>query len=623
MEYQNSGRSLQKNHGNAIPRHIIAFDTETLPEPCGTSGKRFRHRFRLGCAISGQYRRGGIGSKVVTRLQCCDDFWALVEGLSGAKHTLWVVAHNALFDLITIGMPAKVSSGEYVLRAPRSTRKSIADGEDKRIGGGIACLESPPFILTLECVKTGGRIAFVDTMNWFRSTLAELGESVSLAKLDMPRFDECDDCWYQYCQRDTEIVFKAFTDLIRWQRENNLGVFRYTAASQAMGGFRHRFMPCEIHYHDNTEVKRLERDGFIGGRTECFRIGHIDGDVYQLDVNSLYPSVMQCGLFPRRLNVFELDPTPKPLPDLGGWQRCVAEVDIETDKPIYPFRTEDVTIYPTGSFRTVLSGVELDHAVRAGHAKTVGRWAKYKLAPLFKTYVTELWQMRSNYKTASNIAYADFCKIMLNSLFGKFAQRPIKWVLQPDRIECLDWHQWCELDWETKRPIMYRCIGGNVYCENQQEEREDTLIAISAFVASAARVVMNQYREIAGVKNVYYQGVDGLLVSRNGYDRLLAYGSIDDNAIGKLRLQRRTNDCHIYNCSDYRIGTIATIAGRTKPTAMASYSDMGQRRFSGPEALFSPGTDKAIYERIVEWRRKGEYRKGDVMADGWVEPFIL
>ena len=623
MEYQTSGRELQRNHGNAMPRYIVSLDCETLPEPCTSSGRKFRHRFRLGCVVSGQFRRGGIGSYRVANITDTAQFWELLTSLTAPKRTIWVVCTNALFDLVTVGMPAEVSTGRYVPDSPRAKRSQPNGAEDTKSDNPLICLESPPLILGLRCKATQGRVVFVDTMNWLKASVSELGKAVGLEKLPMPKFSESDETWAKYCQRDAEITFKAFTDLVMWSKSNDFGVFRYTAASQAMGAFRHRFMPTKIHFHDNKAVKCLEREGFMGGRVECFYVGRIDGSVYALDANSLYPSVMQQGLFPRRLNVYDLSDEQKPLPDLGGWQRCIAEVDVDTDKPLYPMRENGITIYPVGCFRTILAGVELEHAVQCGHVKSIGRWAKYKLAPLFTSFCDELWNMRYAYKLAGNEAYANCTKSMLNSLFGKFAQRPIKWVHCDKRIECLDWCQWVELDWETKKPIMYRSIGGYVQKQNQETERDDTLIAISAFIAAAARVKMNQYREIAGLKNVYYQGVDGLLVNQTGKDRLDSYGAISDTELGKLRIQKVTDSLQIYNCADYTFGTTKVIAGRPSRAVTLNDGTEQLRKFSGQDALFAPKNERAIYEKIVEWTRKGTYRKGNVEQSGWVEPFMM
>lgn len=606
-----------------MPRYIIALDTETKPEFTNYRNRKFRHRFRLGVTVSGQYRRGKVGSRTISTFSDREKFWDILRSLTHHRHTVWCVCTNALFDLVTIGMPDKVSIGEYTLDSPRGKRTKGSNCESVKQQSPLVCLESPPFILGLRCVATEGRVVFVDTLNWFKSSVEELGMSVGLDKLSIPDFSASDKIWSEYCQRDAEITFESFVSLIKWSKSNDLGVFRYTAASQSMGAFRHRHMPCEIHYHDNAAVKFLERESFIGGRIECFRIGAISEKVYQVDANSLYPSVMVHGLYPRRLNVFDLDTTPKPLPDIGGWQRCVAEVDIETDKPLYPLRQDDITLYPTGCFRTVLAGVELDNAIRAGHIKTVGRWSKYKLAPLFTSFVSELWEMRSRYKLDGNKAYENCCKSILNSLFGKFAQRPIKWVQCEDRSECLDWLQWCELDFVSRKPVMYRSIGGYVYKQNHETERPDTLVAISSFIAAAARVKMNQYREIAGIKNVYYQGVDGLLINQSGYDRLCAYGSVSDDELGKLRLQKVADILQIYNCADYQIGSDKVIAGRPGKIVTGLDGKEERRKFSSLQSLFCGPEQHYIYETAAEWTRRGEYRKGTIGNDGWITPHQL
>jgi len=47
---------------------------------------------------------------------------------------------------------------------------------------------------------------------------------------------------------------------------------------------------------------KLEREGYNGGRNECFYIGTLNSQkYYKLDVNSMYPYVMQNNKYPVEL----------------------------------------------------------------------------------------------------------------------------------------------------------------------------------------------------------------------------------------------------------------------------------------------------------------------------------
>lgn len=620
---QRTGHRMKPNDASYLPGRIIAFDTETRPQVSAANNASRDHNFRLGHIISGHYRRGKFSNRQSLAFTDPLSLWNYIDSQSGRRNTLWVVAHSALFDLVVCGLREHFESGRYSLDAPRSPRQKDENGNDQASERSLLALDGPPFIVCLRCNSTGGRIMFVDTLNWFRSSLSDIGTSLELPKLKFPEFSDDDEVWAEYCGRDAEICFQAFCNLIEWHRDNDLGVFRYTAASQAMGCYRHRFATTPIYFHDNAECKILERKGFFGGRTECYRIGGISEPVYQVDVNSLYPSVMRSSHYPYILDAFEGDDIPRDIPPAIDWSACVAEVDLIDPPPIYPFRADDITVYPRGSFRTTLCGPELQHAITSGHVATIGRYAVYKTAELFTPFVDFFWNLRSKYKAEGNTVYADLAKIILNSLFGKFAQRSYRWEECENRIGGLHLTQWSEWNSDRKAATMHRCIGGRVYRQVESGERSDTLIAISGFVASYGRMRMNTLRAIAGPANVFYQGVDSLLVNTAGKEALNVANCLSETELGGLKQNYAADNATIYNCADYKIGSREIVAGRPRNSELATNGKMVSRSFNAVASLFADGGGAAIQERIVEWQRKGEYRKGTKAAGGWIEPLIL
>jgi hypothetical protein len=572
-------------------------------------------------------------------------FWTFLRGLTAPNYTVWVVCHNAIFDLVVSGLTEWHARSEIIVDWPRSKRKRETNADDDPHQAATIILNAPPVIVAMRDVVTQGRFVVLDTLNWFPASLAEIGTTMEMEKYPMPAFSASDDEWFEYCERDSWITFHAFTELINWVRVNDMGMFRYTGPAQAMAAFRHRFMSHDILMHDNTDVKNLERRSYFGGRTEVFRLGEIRERVYQIDVNSLFPSVMENELYPAKLDRYEIREEYLPLhPDIR-WADSIAEVTIRTMNPAYPKRGVNQTTYPIGSFATVLAGAELAHAQAAGCITSVRSWSEYTTAPLFTLWVRELWDMRQRYKASGNNLYADFCKRLMNSLYGKFAQMGAEWVNDPDVAPLgpfMQWHHinsvsgevteyrsfgWTTQRMETKRKFVVRPIfingqpGEEIF--EECHELENTFVAISAFVTSYARRRMDQLRLIAGTRNVYYQGVDGLIVSEPGFLSLQAAGEIQADKLGKLRPQCVVDDGQIYGCSDYRLADKIVISGKARATIDSETGEVMQRKFAGVSMLFRGAFQRTIEETLSPWRRQSDYTKGIPQADGWVDPLVL
>jgi len=642
---QSTGRRLKLNHSNALPRYIVAYDTETLPEQIDADGKHRSHRFRLGCALCAQLRGTAVCSLKSERFTTGEQFWQFVRRITAPNYTVWIVMHNAIFDLVVSGLTEWHAKSEIVVDWPRAVRKRENNDDDDSHQVGSVIINSPPTIIAMRDTVSQGRFVIIDTMNYFPGTLAELGKAASIPKLPMPAFDAPDSEWFDYCDRDCQITFTAFTELVRWVKNNDFGMFRYTGPAQAMSAYRHRFMTHDILMHDNQEVKAMERRGYFGGRTEVFKLGAINETVYQLDCNALFPAVMADGFFPTKLNRYEIREEYLSLLPSVQWDNCTAEVLLKTSEPIFPKRQIGKVTFPIGQFATVLNGPELSYAVRKGYVKAVRYWAEYTTGTIFANWVAELWKMRRQYTEEKNGLYADFCKRLMNSLYGKFAQLAADWVNDPTVTPWLPFTQWHDINAVTGERIEYRSFGWTT--QRLQEKRTlkerpiiidgvpaieisevcnelpNTFVAISGFVTAYARMRMNSLRRIAGERNVYYQGVDGLIVTEPGFERLSIAGEVEPSELGKLRLLAAVSEGEIYGCSDYRLDDKVVISGRASSEIDKATGEILQRKFAGVAMLFRGKLESTIDEHLEPWSRQSSYTKGVVQADGWVEPLVL
>jgi hypothetical protein len=66
---------------------------------------------------------------------------------------------------------------------------------------------------------------------------------------------------------------------------------------------------------------------------------------------------------------------------------------------------------------------------------------------------------------------------------------------------------------------------------------------------------MKSLIEVAGGLNVFYQAVDSLIVSNEGFDRLSDNAWIEDQSIGKFRIEATSENVDIVGNNHYHIGT--------------------------------------------------------------------
>jgi hypothetical protein len=622
-QYQRTGHKIKLNHSNALPRYILSLGVDDVRDKCSKDGLSIRHRFSSASLVSGRLVVDKIVGRNIQQFTTVDDLWANILGYTRNNYTTWLVGHNVLSALILAGLPYRFACGDLSIDRPRSKRIREDNDEDDPFTSALAVLESPPTIIGCRVGQTQGRLVIVDLGNWFPGELSTIAAACGFATIATHSDWTGDDYNKLQSSLDAFNVHKIFEGLIAFVREAKLGMFRYTASSQAMSAYRHARMNHTIYVHDNAPVMKTEREAYFGGRSDVFRIGKFTETMYHLDVSALFPSVMKTECFPCQLTRYQQrDGLSWGLPVID-YSSAVMDVEILTDKPLYPLRTESHVIYPVGRFATTLCGAELYRAVHSGCVTKFGSWSEYKMAPIFKLWVDDLWAMRCKFRADGNMLYEQLTKRIMNSLYGKFAQ------LTPSWINCKG--DWSMLpfttetrrndytnEWETYRAVGWQC---QKLCE--RKERAGSFYAVAAFVTAAARIRMDNLRHIAGKNNVYYQGVDSLITNRTGFDKLLLAGQLSESEIGKLRLIGESNIGYINGISDYAVGDRIVLSSRSLHFEITSTGDIMQHRHYVLDNLFRNGPIDTIEERIEKWSRQGKYPKGNTQDSGWVAPFEL
>ncbi len=620
-------RKLKHNKSTQIARTLMFVDCETRSEDKNVKNLG-ANKLWFGVVNSGRFvnERGTLqyARRDSYTFHESGDFWSYVRSKSRVRETTWIYAHNAGFDFVILGLIPLLAKGELTITKPRKVRRKDSNASEIY---GLLMVEDPPTVIGVEDSE-GRRYVLCDTLNYWRVSLEALGKDLGYEKEEMPDWDAAFARWERYCRRDVEVIEQAVVQLIHWWKDRDLGNWRWTAPGLAMSAFRHKFMSHDIVFHDEMDIRQLERESYFGGQLEAFYIGHIREPVWQFDVVSLYPSVMKGNLYPVKLVNWSNDDTLTPFPPPIEPKSSICEVEVALDRATLPVRHNDCVYYAAGTGRVVLSGPELDWAVSHGYVQRWGRWATYEMADIFSDYVDYFILLKDQYEKAQKPVQRFFVKMLLNSLYGKFGQYGGSWQPNPDRLPLHGFGKFWEYSVITGEYQKCLAIGDIVLDWSPKSEVSQAAPAIASFVTSYARQLMRHYREIAGDGNYYYMATDSLMVNEQGFGRLLNETGCIGSKLGQLKHERDASSAWIGGLHWYRCGDKLVEGSKKSSAVTIDETSWTELHF---ESLLSvidrskedDGRRDAVVISEVEKTRSGQYNKGHVGDDGWVTPFTF
>ena len=522
-----------------------------------------------------------------------------MTGVQTCALPILITAHNIGFDIrITALM-------KYLTRSGWDRKSFILDNNN--------------FMATFHKDKTS--IFLMDNMQLFNVSLASLGESVGKKKLKV-NFDTVDNTTLlTYCKRDVEVMQLAWSKWADFIQSYDLGNFKSTIGSQAFTAFRHRFMYKDIYIHTKEPVIELERRSYHGGRVECFYIGKYDKTkVYNLDVNSMYPYIMQQVKLPHKFLYYHHNIGLKDFMRLHNTSSYICEATIEINKPLLPCYNDKRLCFPIGTVSGVWTKPELEQAMQDGNLLSVTKCSVYAKDILFKEYVDFFYAQRQKFKKEGNIQFAYFSKILMNSLYGKFGQRITEYDIVGKNSDLPD-QGGTTFDISKGRNVKFRIIDGIIEQESGTIEGQDSFIAIASFITGAARAYLLRLIKIAGWDNVLYCDTDSLFVNQIGRSRLTEW--IDTNRLGKLKVEAVSNSITILGNKRYVFGGKIANKGIRRGASLVgvnTYSQIQFQSFGG--ALIAGHTDNVKIKQITK-TLSGDYTKGTITTSGRVLPLVF
>ena len=238
----------------------------------------------------------------------------------------------------------------------------------------------------------------------------------------------------KYCKQDCNILAKALETYRNAAIETNEldPLNTITIAGYAQKVFLMSHYCNGDKYSEKYKFAKLPKyiDTFIsksfhGGRTEVFKL-KAEGNIKYIDVSSEYPTVQKYDLLPYG-DPIVFDGKLKNIKDneIGFIDCKIYCPDIHLPVLMIKCKISGKLISPIGNIKGVFTSLELNKAISLGYKiRKIYGGIKFKAKRgIFKSYVDLYYNGKNKAKQDNNLGKAALCKMMLNSLWGKFAQK--------------------------------------------------------------------------------------------------------------------------------------------------------------------------------------------------------
>jgi hypothetical protein len=519
--------------------NFLFFDTETTST---NEGNEQTLNLKLGWAYHWNKEYNTLDKKYFENKK---DFWDFVEWAYYPKNqdiselnesdnykTLFVYAHNTEFDM------------------------KIVDGYNELIkrGWSIDNLYIKGCVYILSLRKETMMMHIWDTMNYYPASLEKIGESLKIPKMKID-FNTCTNEQLRvYCENDVRIIYEYIKALIEFLETNDLTMLKPTAGAISMNAFKHRFYDVDknpIYIHNESDIMKLERESYRGGITDCFYIGKTKEHLHKLDVNSMYPWVMRNYEVP--VKFFYRGKSIKELINNNGKYHMIADIKYSLPDEYalilarFKLGDEIKNGFIRGVNRATLTTPEIEFIIKHGKILKHYSSAYYHKSNQFKDYIDFLYESRLKFKDEKNDIFGLFCKILMNSNYGKWGQKASSYNLIKDdaennMIRKLSKDELANYEiYDSNGSSSYMKLGDKIFHIKESEENSyNSFVAISSIITAYARMYLVELMLKAGKQNLYYADTDSLIVNEIGFKNLSGY--LDNKKLGMLKDEGTSDD---------------------------------------------------------------------------------
>jgi len=360
-----------------------------------------------------------------------------------------------------------------------------------------------------------------------------------------------------------------------------------TGASVSKNTYSQGFQKESL-YESPPKIQILERLAYKGGRTEVFKkrfekkpndnikdknfftndndyykylytrvLKQLTNNLYYYDINSSYPYCMTKMMPYKYINTYY---NINQRINKNNMTR-INETNLYLCESIYKGnnknfipnllnRSEDKgdIIATKNTKRSYHWGVELLEAIENECEIFIIEEIKYEARPVFKEFVDYFYSKRLIEKKLKNDALVAYYKLLLNSLYGKFAQ-----TVKPQKIICNNLYEVQRVINNKKLKIVsFDSLDDNTlvleYISIDDVRNSiGNLCRFSSFITASARSNLSKFMRNVGHDNVYYCDTDSVFTTKKPDEEF-----IDDSILGKWKLEDLLKTANFLNPKSYK-----------------------------------------------------------------------
>jgi len=588
-------------------------------------------------------------------------FWSMLHDMIPDKTRLLVFGHDLIPQLSLSGFWRWVDACNVWF--PTTPIKQ--DGKDTGQWYGSLVLSNPPNYVT--CRMGAKTMRVIDIRNYVNEPLGYFIEASGNELLSAVTRLSSGDRNVRY---DLEVCYAIANLLCKWLDwwgNGNNGVWQPTAARLAMNSYRHWLdrqrsevfdkLVCGndpknvqeqvpfVVFNDDEKVRSLARKAYIGGRAEVYRTGEIGEQVYYVDCRSMYPYLAANIDLPFRWLRTVINPSSSYLIKAFPNVQSVARVRVHCEQPIYPVRitkhfrstgdtislephdnsktNDEITIFPTGQFDTVLCGDELRFAIDEGHILKIYEANEYQCQPILSDWMYAQYAERCNADKLADKPLGQLCKILMNSLIGKWGSMSQRWNDRPDIPAATRYGTMVVHNCSSNATLTLRFIAGHTQSMGERKEIFNAMPEIPAFVCSAGRQYLWLLMNSAGLNNVIFCNTDGFVVTGDGMNRLYDMRLIGNDDWGCLRVIASSGNITVYSPTHYWWGNSEVFAGVPKNRLVTVSGEMyswSNDHIPDDPSVSVPFTFKV---RLLSHQPRSKYIGRRIKDDGFTTPWSI
>lgn len=568
-------------------RKIVTFDFEWMPEK--VSSKKSDGSDRYNDRQSGlDLRLCGIFDGISYRhFFTISDF--LDHVLTRRYENVWMYAHaGGLADITFILEEIIKRGGAFEVEASFSGSSAI-----------------------IVRVKKGKhQWLFIDSYWTLRDKLANIAKMVGMEKGEVDFETENMAELIEYNEQDCVILWTAL-DMFETGILDLGGQLNMTQASTAMELFRRRFLKESIKTIDSVNV--VARQSYFASRVEVIR--ETCDDALYYDINSSFPHAMT---FEAPGSIVKT--SAKVLPNRGLYLAHLRVTVPEMYLPPLPYRTEDggSVYFPIGTWDGWFMNTDVELLLReGGDILKVGEVVHFQPFDDLAEYARTLYEKRMR---SSSDAEKMIMKILLNSLYGKFAETTVKskMLIYPDSTECQHEPRHGP---NPEYPLLPACMEQlfpGVYLVHSEVDAPHVHVPISSHITAIARRSLYDYMK--GAAPYYYCDTDSIITKQPQFNPDGTPVTSKSKVLGGLKLEHVIKSGKFLLPKAYSIEHEPNKEGETRTTRVKGFT-LGDKKI--PKAELAEHNYKQFIGlsegREVEFRRMSRVR--EMFRSGIAAPY--